>query len=255
MTGRPNGGLTETATGRPDRPAGGLNAAAIGRVARLHLVDRFSYTWLVWGILALTFALNLAIWAVIPAQPEGGFYTGAVITIYIFMIVIGVQAATRFLPFALTLGVSRRTYYVGTVALVVGLCALYAAVLTVLWWIEGLTDGWGMNGHFFRVPWIMDGPWYQVLLTTFALLSLVFLFGLWSGLVYRRFALFGTVAFFAVISIAVVGAVVLITWRQAWPQVGRFLVELNIVDASLFVALVAALVGVGGYLTIRRITV
>lgn len=233
----------------------GLNTAAVARVARLHLVDRFSYTWLVWGILALTFALNLAIWAVIPAEPDGGFYTGALITIYIFMIVIGVQAATRFLPFAMTLGVSRRTYYVGTVALVVGLCALYAAVLTVLWWLEGLTDGWGMNGHFFRVPWILDGPWYQVLLTSFALLSLVFLFGLWSGLVYRRFALLGTIAFFVVISIVLVAAVILITWRQAWPEVGRFLVDLDIVNASLLVGLMAVAVSIGGYLTIRRITV
>ena len=39
------------------------------RVARLHLVDRFSYTWLVWGVLAFTFAVNLAIFAVIPLTP------------------------------------------------------------------------------------------------------------------------------------------------------------------------------------------
>ena len=86
-----------------------MTAAAITRVARLHLVDRFSYTWLVWGVLAFTFAVNAAIFAVIPqTQPEGN-YTGALITIYIFMLVIGVQAATKFLPFAMTLGVSRRT--------------------------------------------------------------------------------------------------------------------------------------------------
>jgi len=231
------------------------NAAAIGRVARLHLVDRFGYTWLVWGILALTFVLNMAIWAVIPTPPEEGFYTGALMTIYVFMVVIGVQAATKFLPFAMTLGVSRRTYFIGTVVLVVGLCLLYAGILTALWWIEGLTNGWGINGHFFRVPWILDGPWYQVWLTSFALLALSFLAGLWTGLVFRRFGLVGTVVFLAGFAVAAVVAAMAVTWRQAWPQVWRFLVDLNILDASLFAGLLAVLVSLGGYLTIRRITV
>lgn len=232
-----------------------MTASAIARVARLHLVDRYSYTWLVWGVLALTFALNMAIWAAIPEAPEEGFYTGALLTIYVFMAVIGVQAATKFLPFALTLGVSRRTYYVGTVALVVGLCALYAGVLTVFWWLEGLTGGWWMNGHFFRVPWILDGAWYQVLLTSFALLTAVFLFGLWSGLIYRRFGLVGTVAFFAGLTVAAVAAAILVTWRQAWARVGQALVDLNILGASLLLVLLAVGISLGGYLTIRRITV
>lgn len=233
----------------------GTSAAAVARVARLHLVDRFGYTWLVWGVLAFTFAVNVAIFAVLPQTQPTGNYTGALLTIYIFLLVIGVQAATKFLPFALTLGVSRRTYYVGTLALVIGLCALYSGILTVLWGLEGVTNGWGMQLHFFRVPWILDGPWYQVLLTNFVLLALVFLFGMWSGLIYRRFALVGSVVFFAALVVALVGVVLLITWLQEWPAVGRFLVDLNIVNASLLTALVAAVVALGGYLTIRRITV
>jgi hypothetical protein len=232
-----------------------MTTAAIGRVARLHLVDRFSYTWLVWGVLAFTFAVNVAIFAVLPQTQPNGNYTGALITIYIFMAVIGVQAATKFLPFAMTLGVSRRTYYVGTVALVLGLCALYSAALTVLWWLEGITDGWGLMLHFFRVPWILDGPWYQVLLTNFVLLSLVFLFGLWSGLIFRRFGLVGAVVAYAAVTLVVVVAVMLITWQQAWPRLWQFLIDLDIISASLLIALIALVVSLGGYLTIRRITV
>ena len=225
------------------------------KLARLHLVDRFSYTWLVWGILALTFVINLAIYAVIPLTQPGGNFTGALISIYIFMVVIGLQAATRFLPFALTLGVSRRTYYLGTVLLVVSLSALYAAILTALWALEGATNGWGLQLHFFRVPWILDGPWYQVLVTTFVLLALVFLFGLWAGLIFRRFGLIGTVVFFALLVIAGVAAALLVTWRQWWPAVGSYLSDLNVLAASGMLALVAAAIAGGGYLTIRRITV
>ena len=42
----------------------------IVKVARLHLVDRFSYTWLVWGVLAFTFVLNWALFAVDRPDPD-----------------------------------------------------------------------------------------------------------------------------------------------------------------------------------------
>ena len=166
-----------------------MSDANLVKVARLHLVDRFSYTWLVWGVLAFTFAVNVAIFAVMPQTQPSGNYTGALVTIYIFMAVIGVQAATKFLPFAMTLGVSRRTYYLGT--LVAGrrpVCAVFGRAHRVVV-VGGRHRRLGAELHFFRVPWILDGPWYQVLLTNFVLLSLVFLFGLWSGLIYRRFGL------------------------------------------------------------------
>ena len=197
-------------------------------------------------------------WPFLPSsrltQPSGN-YTGALVTIYIFMAIIGVQAATKFLPFAFTLGVSRRTYFLGTVGLVIGLCVMYSGILTLLWWIEGLTNGWGLQLHFFRVPWILDGPWYQIWFTNFALLALVFLLGLWLGLIYRRFGLTGSVAAYAILSLIVVAAALLITWRQAWPAFGRFVADLNILSASWLVVLVGVLVAAGGYLTIRRITV
>ncbi len=232
-----------------------MSAANLVKVARLHLVDRFSYTWMVWGLMAFIFAINVAIFAVIPLTQPNGDFTGALISIYIFMAVIGVQAATKFLPFAFTLGVSRRTYYLGTVLLVVGLCLVYAVVLTVLWWVEGLTGGWWMQLHFFRVPWILDGPWYQVLITNFVLMTLVFVFGLWAGLIYRRFALIGSVIFFGCLSLIVVLGVMVITWRGAWVAFGSFVANLDMLAASSLVAVLAVLAGLGGYLTIRRITV
>ncbi len=225
------------------------------KVARLHLVDRFSYTWLLWGVFAFTFLVNYILFAAIGPYQEDGSYTGALLCIYIFMVVIGIQAATKFLPFAFTLGVSRRTYFLGTVALVVGLCALYAAVMTVLWWVEALTDGWGINMHFFRVPWILDGPWYQVLATNFVLLSLIFLTGLLFGLIYRRFGMVGMVLFSGALVVLALAAVLLVTWRQWWAQLGAYLADLNILSATGILAIVAAVTALGGYVTIRRMTV
>lgn len=236
----------------PSRPTTG---SRILRVARLHLVDRFSYTWLLWGVLAFTFVVNWVLFAAIGPTQQDGSYTGALLSIYIFMIVIGIQAATKFLPFAFTLGVSRRTYFLGTVALVVGLCAVYSAMLTLLWWIEAVTEGWGIRMHFFRVPWILDGPWYQVLLTNFVLLSMIFLAGLLFGLIFRRFGVMGMIVFYGVAVLLGLAAALILTWQQWWAQLWDFLVHLDILSATGIVAIVAAVVGLAGYGIIRGLRV
>lgn len=232
-----------------------MSVSNLVRVGRLHLVDRFGYTWLGWGILAFTFAINYVIFALVgPTQPTGN-YTFALSSLWIFMAVIGVQAATKFLPFAFTLGVSRRTYYLGTVLLVVGLCALYAVILTLLSGLEQATNGWGIQLHFFQMAWILGGPWYQVLITNFVMMSVLFLIGLWYGLIYRRFALVGTIIFSAILTLLVLAAILIVTWQQWWQEVGSYLANLDLLGASGIVALVAVVIALGGYGTIRRITV
>ena len=128
-------------------------------VARYHLVDRLTYVALPWGIMAFSFLVNLVIATVLPS-PQGD-YTGGLVTIYAFLLICGALSMTRSLPFGLMLGASRRTYYLGTALLITALGAVYGLGLTVLQAVERATGGWGTGLHFFRVPWIMDGPWYQ----------------------------------------------------------------------------------------------
>jgi hypothetical protein len=66
-------------------------------------------------------------------------------TIYIFFLILGAMSVTRSLPFGLALGLSRRSYYLGTILLVAGLATVYALALAVLQIAERATDGWG--GH------------------------------------------------------------------------------------------------------------
>src|SRR5690348_3912940 len=129
-------------------------------VARYHLVDRITYVALPWGILAFSFLINVAIAAMAPNQPLGGIKTGGLVSIYVFLLVCGVVSMTRELPFGLMLGVSRRGYYLGTALLVLALGIAYGLALTVLQVLERASGGWGFSLHYFRVPWIMDGPWY-----------------------------------------------------------------------------------------------
>ena len=222
-------------------------------VARYHLVDRMTYVGLPWAVMAFTFAVNIVI-AVLAPTPHG-YYTGALSSIYIVLLAAGALSMTRSLPFGLMLGVSRRSYYLGTAMLVVLLGIGYSLALTVLQIVERASNGWGNGMHFFRVPWLLAGPWYQTWLTSFVLLVSFWLYGMWCGLVHRRWNLPGLAAFFAAQVLVALAVVVAVSLSHSWPGVVQFFDTLTALVLTGVLAGLAVAFGLGGFTTLRRVTV
>ena len=223
------------------------------KVGRYHLVDRISFLILPLGITLFSFAINLLLfWLVVP-EPEG--HTGGVMSLFIYMAVIGALSATRSLPFGLTLGVSRRSYYLGTVALAAGLGVAFGLWVVLMQLIERLADGWGIGLHFFRVTLILDGPWYVSWLTSFVFLVLMTAYGLWAGLVFRRWSVLGLVTFIAAQVLVLVAATLVITWLDGWARVGEFFTGLGALGMTGIAAALAVVLLGAGFATIRRVTV
>jgi hypothetical protein len=238
-------------------------------VARCHLLQRFNYLALPWAWLAFALAVDLVIFALIPIGHHGvltahglvqvqnvgsGRDAGGLIAVVAVFFALGVQSVARSLPFALALGVSRRSYYTGTALLAVTLAAVYGLALTALQAIERATAGWGVAAHIFRVPYILDGPWYLTWLTTSVVLALLFAWGMWFGIVYRRWNLPGTLAFAAAQVTVLLAAALLITWAHAWKGTGHFLTALSAAGLTGLLAALAAALLAGGYVTIHRAT-
>src|SRR6266699_1720043 len=120
-----------------------MSWSTLVKVARFQLADRISYTAQPWAVLAFDFAVWLAL-----AASARGYHTqiptGALAAIYLFFLIAGALSIFRSLPFALALGVSRRSYYAGTALLAVALAAIYGLALAVLQVIEQATGGWGV---------------------------------------------------------------------------------------------------------------
>ena len=224
-------------------------------VARYHLIQRGNYVALPWAILAFAFVVDVVILALIPIGHGSHRYVGGLATIFVFLFVLGLQSVARSLPFGLALGLSRRSYYFGTALLAVALAFVYGLAVALLQVVERATGGWGMNMGFFRVPYILDGPWYLTWLTSFVALALLFVYGMWFGLVYRRWNVTGLVAFIAVqITVALAGALVA-TWSHAWHDVGHFFSALSATGLTGVLAAIVAALLAGGLATIRRVTV
>jgi hypothetical protein len=237
-------------------------------VARYHLVRPAIFVGMPWAIMAFSFVVNLIIFRLVPPSSHAvqtghgvvqvmntSHYTGAVAIIYVFFFIMGVFGTGASLPFGLALGVSRRSYYTGTALLAVALAAADGLALTVLQAIERATGGWGEDLHFFRVPYLLDGPWYLTWLTSFVGLALLFVYGMWFGIVYRRWSIAGNVTFIAAQVTVLLAVALLITWVHGWTGVGHFFTALSAAGLTgLLAALTAALLA-GGYATVRRVTV
>jgi hypothetical protein len=224
------------------------------KVARYHLVNRIGFVILPLGILAFVFLICLIIFSAFTIPASGG-HVGGLASIFVIFFVLGVQSVAQSLPFGLSLGVSRRTYYLGTVLLVTGLATAYGLLITLLQEVERATGGWGVHMHLFRVTYLLNGPWYLTWLTAFVGLVLLFVYGMWFGLVWRRWNLLGLVAFLATqITVLLLGALA-VTWTHVWNGVGHFFTVLSSSGLTGLLAALAAVLMLGGLASMRRVTV
>jgi hypothetical protein len=216
------------------------------RVARCNLERRSIYLVLPW-ILPFSFAIGA-----ITAR-HSHLATGYLLTFFLYFGVQGMQTIGQLLPFGLTLGASRRSFYAGTALFGMALALVCGLVLTGLQAIERATSGWGLSLHFLRVPYLLNGPWYATWLTSFVGLSALFAYGMWLGIVYSRWGSLGTVAFLAAQALVVAAAVVVASsehWQIRSGAGGLTALGLTGVVAGLTVLLLT-----GGHATIRRATV
>ena len=96
---------------------------------------------------------------------------------------------------------------------------------------------------------------YLTWLTSAVALALLFVFGTWFELVYRRWRIMGVVAFSAALTAVLAAGAVATTQAQAWAASATFSAPSACLGLTgLLVGLTVVLV-TGGLATIRRITV
>jgi hypothetical protein len=222
------------------------------KVARYNLQRRTNYLVLPW-VLPFAFAVG----AVTAGRSRSHDASGYLLSFFVYFTVLGVQAIGRSLPFGLALGVSRRTFYSGTALLGTALAVSCGLVLAALQAIERATGGWGLSMRFFRVPYLLDGPWYASWLTSAVILLTVFVYGMWNAIIYSRWGLLGTLAFLAAQTLVVTAgatAVAFEHWRL-WSPAGESFAGLTASGLTGVIAALAVLLLAGGRATIRRATV
>jgi hypothetical protein len=101
----------------------------------------------------------------------------------------------------------------------------------------------------------MDGSWYYTWLMSFVLLMLFFLYGMWYGLVWRRWNLVGLVAFIVAQLLVALVVVVAVSRTSSWSAFAHFFATITAPTLTGVLAALTVALGLGGLATIRRVTI
>ncbi|MBT2586203.1 hypothetical protein [Arthrobacter sp. ISL-95] len=221
-------------------------------VARMQLINKWTYIGWPLTILAASFLMSLAIFALIPVT-EGKNGGGSQAPLWYFL-VLGIQSMTLAFPFSQGLSISRRAFYLGTL----GLFSLIALGMTVLYMVGGVlekaTNGWGVYGYFFNIPWVTDGPWYSTAAFFFVVMMFMFIIGFWFATIFKRWGTSGTLVSTLGTAIALIGLAALTTLLQGWGYVGNWFAQQTPLSISGWAAVLCVVLAAGSYTTLRRAT-
>jgi len=248
----------------PQVESGPRRTNRIGSVVRLHLVNKASIIGIPLMILGFILLVNIAIWAIIAASvtdrsdladaQEGLQWSGASFYLFVYMMVVGIMAISAVFPLAQGFSVTRRDFYLGTSVTYLLLAVFFGAVMTVMAAIETATRGWWLGGRMFTAVYFGDGAWYE----RFFLFTAGFLFFFFVGTViatiYSRWRVFGTLVFFAILTVLLVGLAFLATVSGSWPAVGSWFVTNGPTGFIAWSLVPTAISALAGYAVLRKAT-
>jgi hypothetical protein len=225
-------------------------------VARLHTVAwQGTFAW-PWIILSISFLVNLALFASIVDAMEEKPITGGLMSIFVVTLVLFVSAVTQVFPYALGMGVTRRTFYAATALVAVAVSIGFAIPLYVLMLIENATGGWGIGLRFFGVELASVGGDNPAQILVYAVLMLLCTFvGMFIGVVYVRWRTNGALTLTAAAVLVPGLLAALVTWQGWWGAIGSWLSDQSVLSLYAGWPLVLVLAAaVAGMVTIRRAT-
>lgn len=222
-------------------------------VVRLQLVNRMTYVWIPLIILAGSLLIALAVYFTLYSSGlSGPFYGGGAQAPLWYFGIVGIQALTLTFPFSQAMSVTRREFYLGTLLTAALTSLILAAIFVVGGFVEMATDGWGVNGWFFRLDWIWEAGPAAAGLFYFSTAMMFFVIGFWAATIYKRFGSIGLTSVLVGLGVLFVIGLFIVGRLNAWASVFGWFAAQGALGLSLWGLVVIAVLAGISYLTLRR---
>lgn len=221
-------------------------------VVRLQLINRATFIWVPLIVLASATLVSVLIYAMIPVDtPKYG--GGGQAPLWVFF-AVGMSAMTLTFPFSQAISITRREFFIGTMLSAMLGSAFMGVLFLIGAGIELLTDGYGINGYVFHLPWLWEAGPVGAFIVYFTLALFFFVVGFAGATIYKRWgAVMITVVGLAV-ALVLVALVFMVTRLELWGQVAATIMDLGAVGLALWGLVGIAVLSVISFLAFRRAT-
>ncbi|WP_449407242.1 hypothetical protein [Microbacterium maritypicum] len=219
-------------------------------VIRLQLINRQTFIWVPLIILGAATVISVIIYAMIPVDTPKYGGGGQAPLWYFFA--IGMSAMTLTFPFSQAMSITRRDFFLGTMLTAV-LGSTFMGLLFLLGGaIETLTNGYGVNGWVFYLPWLWEAGPLGAFVVYFTLALFFFVVGFTGATIYKSWGPLVLTIVGVGLALVLVGLVFLVTRLELWGQVGRGIGDLGALGIALWGLVVVAVLTAVSFLAFRR---
>ncbi|GAA1845659.1 hypothetical protein [Brevibacterium marinum] len=246
--------MTAAAETFSTRPTDRSRSRTLG-VVRLQFMNTQTFVWVPVLVLGGAWLVTLLIhWIISASGVEGPMFSGGSQAPLWYFAVVGAQAMNLTYYFSQAMSLTRREFYLGSLAAAAISAVGISTVFVLLGLFEQATDGYGINGYFAYLPWIWVEGAFAAGLTYFALTMLAFILGFWFAIVKQRFGPLILTTVLIAIALLLLGGAALISLNGLWPEVWMWFVDTQSLGLTLWALGFCAVLAVGSYLTLRRLT-
>ncbi|MGM7670811.1 hypothetical protein [Microbacterium sp. A93] len=220
------------------------------KVVRLQLINKQTYIWVPLIVLGGALLVSLLIYAMIPGDgPKYGGGSQAPLWSFLF---VGIQAMTMSFPFSQAMSITRRDFYLGTLITAMMTSAILGVIFILGGLLELATNGWGINGYFFHLPWVWESGPLGAGFIYFTLALLIFISGFTSATIYKSWGPMVYLIISLALTLLLLGLVYLVSRLELWGNVWMGILDLGALGLALWgLVAIAVLAGIS-FLAFRR---
>ncbi|MDF2561034.1 MAG: hypothetical protein K0R99_2480 [Microbacterium sp.] len=219
-------------------------------VIRLQLINKGTFVWYPLVILAAAVVISVLIYALIPVD-EPKYGGGGQAPLWYFF-AVGMSAMTLTFPFSQAMSITRREFFFGTMLTAVLASGLMGILFLIGGGIELATNGYGVNGYVFHLPWVWEAGPLGAFVVYFALALFFFVIGFTGATIYKSWGQLVLMIVSIGLTLVLVGLAFLATRLEMWEQVWLGILDLGAVGLALWgLAAVVVLTAVS-FLAFRR---
>lgn len=219
-------------------------------VVRLQLINKGTFVWYPLIILAGAVVVSVLIYAMIPVDTPKYGGGGQAPLWYFFA--VGMSAMTLTFPFSQAMSITRREFFFGTMLTAVLGSALMGILFLIGGGIEVATNGYGVNGYVFYLPWLWDAGPLGAFVVFFTLALFFFVLGFTGATIYKSWGQLVLLIVSIGLGLLLVGLVFLATRLDLWNHVGATIMDLGAVGLALWGLVLTAIFTGVSFLAFRR---